>query len=86
MLQNQLSEVLDRTRRIETRLTKYMQAQGIDAGSLKPMWRNGKVHAPNAMVGTLDLLNVIPDDWPQALVPVYVRGTLLCWVQKPTTL
>jgi hypothetical protein len=37
-INNEMKEVLDRTRRIETRLTAYLERQGEPINNLKPVW------------------------------------------------
>ena len=56
-------EVLDRLRRIETRLTRYLQAQGFDAQTSKPVWGGGVIALPSPHASLKSILSVIPDDW-----------------------
>lgn len=68
-------EILDRTRRIETRFTNYLEKMGYDTESQKPRWKDGAVDLPAMGCSISDCLNTIPDDWPEEkAVAVYHKG------------
>jgi hypothetical protein len=76
-----LLEVLQRSRRIETRLTRMLETEGIATGIQRPWWVDDRVMLPSPMT-TLDaVLKVIPESWP---IPVQVvlkedqHHTVLC--------
>lgn len=72
-------EVLDRVRRIETRLTKYLEAQGFDTGAVKPVWRDGVVYLPSGACSIHDILRATPPNWPKdAPIAIAVRGSKVC--------
>lgn len=57
-------EMVDRLRRIETRLTKYMLTQGFDTQSQKPTWLgDGVIDIPSRSCALSDCLEAIPADW-----------------------
>jgi hypothetical protein len=58
-----LKEIAERCRRIETRLTRYLEMQGVDAGGLKPIFVLGEIRIPNKATSVQDCLNVIPPMW-----------------------
>jgi hypothetical protein len=58
-----ISEVLDRTRRIETRLTRFMEAQGFDTQVRRPTWNNGVIKVPSPETSLKDCMAVIPKNW-----------------------
>jgi hypothetical protein len=60
---NDLKEVVDRCRRIETRLTRFLEAQGIDAGGLRPVFARGEIQIPSKGASLQECLNVIPPTW-----------------------
>lgn len=60
-----LKDVQDRSRRIETRVTKICEAMGLDAGGLRPIWRDGTVIVPNMRSGFQDIIETIPAHWPR---------------------
>lgn len=60
---NDLKEVVERCRRIETRLTRYLEMQGVDAGGLKPMFISGEIRIPNRATSVQDCLAVVPSTW-----------------------
>lgn len=72
-----LREVVDRVRRIETRVTKIGEHFDIDVGGGKPMWRDGKVivPSPNCSVGAI--LKIIPESVGAQDVDVYIKGDYL---------
>ncbi len=58
-------EAIDRLRRIETRMTGFMQWMGYNTGTDKPIWRpEGHVIVPTPGASIRDVLAAIPDDWP----------------------
>lgn len=56
-------EILDRCRRIETRLTRWLEQQGFDTRSMRPIWRRGTVHIHSLDTSVRDILSVVPKDW-----------------------
>lgn len=72
--QQMMQEVIDRCRRVETRLTRFLESQGFDTGSRRPSWRNGSVHVPSADCTIRDMLKVVPKDWDrEEEIHVYVK-------------
>lgn len=61
---DQLTEIADRTRRMETRLTKFLMTMGFDTETHKPIWRNGVVHLPSMSASIKSCLEAIPEGWP----------------------
>lgn len=64
-LSYQIREVIDRTRRIETRLTSYLEAQGHPTNARKPVWEHEPglgwvVKLPSLQTSFKDILDVIP--------------------------
>lgn len=55
-------EVADRLRRIETRLTKYLEAQGFDTQAQKARWnpREQAVEIPSRAIALKEILDCIP--------------------------
>lgn len=68
-------EMLDRFRRVETKVTKIANHLGIDAGVEIPAWENGKITVTSIKCSLQEMLSVIPQDWPHDdEVVVYVKG------------
>lgn len=67
-----LLEVLQRARRIETRLTRLLETEGIQTGIQRPWWMDDRVMIPSPMTTIDAVLKVIPEGWPQP-VPVILR-------------
>lgn len=81
---NILMEVLDRTRRIETRLTKFMEASGFDTKVRRPLWNGEAIIVPSPATSLRDCLSVIPADHSRTLsIPVYHKDELLLVIGKP---
>ena len=79
-----IKETLDRTRRIETRLTKFVLAMGMDAGSEKPRWWNGKVIVPSRQCSICDICAAIPINWASdSDIEVYVGDEFLGFYLPP---
>lgn len=78
-------EILDRTRRIETRLTRYMEARGFDTQVQRPRWEdNGTIHAPTSSISLKDCLAVIPRDWPlDKSITVFAKDDIMAYLYIP---
>lgn len=82
-----LNEVVDRCRRMETRLTRFLEASGFDTGTKKPVWKNGTIAAPSIDCSMRDLLRCVPADWPaDEEIYVAVKGDLIMSVYLPSTM
>jgi hypothetical protein len=72
-------EIVDRVRRIETRITKIGEHLDVDVGGGKPVWDSpsGRVviPTPNCSIGAV--LKVIPEDRRTKEVDVFVKGDYL---------
>ena len=62
-----LLEIVQRCRRIETRLTRLLETEGIQTGIQRPWWMDDKVMVPSPTT-TLDaVLKCIPENWPHTV-------------------
>ena len=79
-----ISEILDRTRRIETRLTRFMEDQGFDTQVRRPVWNNGVINVPSPATSLKDCLAVIPPSWnPDDPIVVMHKDTKVAEWYKP---
>ena len=60
-----LLEVLQRARRIETRLTRLLETEGISTGIQRPWWMEDRVMLPSPMTTIDAILKTIPEGWPK---------------------
>lgn len=61
-----LLEIVQRCRRIETRLTRLLETEGISTGIQRPWWmEEGLVMIPSPMTTIDAILKVIPYGWPK---------------------
>jgi hypothetical protein len=58
-----LLEIFQRTRRIETRLTRFLETEGMDTGIQRPWWTEDKVMIPSPMTTIDAVLSCIPENW-----------------------
>ena len=77
-----IKELLDRTRRIETRFIRYMAQQGFDTGTDKPRLVGGFISAPSPDCRLKDLLDVIPDRLEGTPVDVFVGPDRIATLTK----
>ena len=56
-------EMLQRVRRIETRVTTMMIAMGVDSSATKPVFDNGRLTLPSKHCSVKEILEAIPADW-----------------------
>lgn len=70
-----LLEVVQRARRIETRLTRLLESEGIQTGIQRPWWmEEGKVMIPSPMTTIDAILNVIPEGWSKSVEVLMKEG------------
>jgi hypothetical protein len=62
-MEHDVLEIKDRLRRVETRLTNYLEAQGHNTGAVKPEWvgQGRAIHLPSLKSNLRDILKVIPE-------------------------
>ena len=53
-------ETANRTRRIETRLTKFLEEQGVDLETRKPYWNGKAIILPNPSCALSEIIAAIP--------------------------
>jgi len=71
-LETDLKEMKERMRRMETRLTAFLEVQGYDTGAKQPKWDHmGKVHIPSVDVSLKKIMRVIPEDWDRGVQIVH---------------
>jgi hypothetical protein len=72
-------ETLDRVRRIETKLTSFLEAQGHDTESDRVMWEDGAIKVPSLAVSLRDVLAAIPS--LPAEVEIFHKGKHVAWLR-----
>lgn len=87
-LQEMARETVDRARRIETRLTRYLSAIGFETGVRKPTFtfvdETPAVDAPSPAVSLADCVAAIPDTFPHDEdVPVFFQERCIGYVSRP---
>lgn len=82
-LEDWQSELLDRLRRIETKFTRWLTANGGEVETQKPVWRApGMVEVPSMHSPLNEVLAAIPRDWAGGVVQVVFRGDAVAHVAK----
>ena len=86
--QELLVEIRDRVTRIETRTTKYFEAQGFDTGVTRakwlgksPGWEVARILLPGPATSVKEILAVIPANHRED-VDLYVGGELIASLYK----
>lgn len=76
------TEVLDRVRRIETRVTKMAIAMGLPNQAQRPVFSAGRIHITSPHTSLHELRTAIPEGWT-GLVEIYIGNdhvsTLIHW-------
>ena len=63
-----LLEVIQRMRRVETRLTRLLETEGIATGVQRPWFMaDGIAVVPSSMTTIDAILKVIPENWPKKM-------------------
>ena len=76
-----LKEVLSRSRRTETRITRWLESQGIDTGIQRPFFKDGKVIVPSPAITLEIVIQTVPRSWSENTpIPVVLADTddVLC--------
>ncbi len=68
-------EVTDRLRRLETRITKFMEFLGMDTGVKRPVYSQGELDIPTDATSLRDILAALPPEVTE--IRVVHKGTLL---------
>jgi hypothetical protein len=82
-----LLEVLQRSRRIETRLTRFIEAEGIATGIQRPWWMDDRVMLPSPMTTIDAILKCIPENWPDMVRVVLKEDqhhAIVCHILLPS--
>lgn len=85
--EKKLNEMLDRTRRIETRLTRYLEQNGFETGVQRPVWNpRGGIDIPTRACSIHDMLAVVPADWNRGdEIIVRIHGEFVMAIYLTTT-
>ncbi len=76
-----MEEVQARLRRIETRLSVLMEAQGVPSQIRRPEWGgNGEINIPSGGTSVQEILALMPATHTE--VSVYCEGKRVCVVVK----
>lgn len=65
-------EILERVRRIETRVTIMGRHVGADVGGGRPTWSNGRIDVPTRNCSIGELMRVVPPRWGDRPVDVHM--------------
>jgi len=60
-------EMLDRLRRIETRLTSFLHSQGVNTNSAMPVFSGNCVTIPSMACSLKDILGAIPEGYGMSI-------------------
>ena len=83
---DRIGEIQDRLRRIETRLTKYMQERGFETQVQIPEFVKGAIEIPSLDVRLKDILAAFPQEHREndlGEVEVYHQGYVVCRITHP---
>jgi len=66
MSREETKEVLDRMRRVETRITKFLESQGFDTRVRRQTFEDGTINIPSLACSIKEALSVVPAEWDKA--------------------
>lgn len=72
------SEIGDRVRRIEMRLTRMMTHLGIPTGAVPVEFQDDELHIPNRMVSLQSCIDAIPEARRGGTIRVKCKGQIVC--------
>ncbi len=83
----QIGELLDQLRRVEMRMTRFMENQRFDMQTETPVWKNGAIAVPSVACSLQDIIEVIPNTWtPRSEtegIEVWHEGRQICYIALP---
>lgn len=82
-LEQRVKEIQDRCRRVETRLTRFLETQGFDTQRKMPIFRGNVVEVPSMECSIADIISVLPADIEYETVWVTHQGVKVCVVGMP---
>lgn len=71
-----LVEILDRARRTETRLTAYIEAQGMETRVRRPLFRDGCLIVPSPAIALNECTSSVPT-WVKGITPVVFKDQVI---------
>ena len=76
-----LEEILDRSRRIESRLTSFIAKSGFSTGGKRPEWNRDDetIIVPSREIALIEVINAVPFHVTKA-VPVIFAGHTICTI------
>jgi hypothetical protein len=83
--EHDIMEIRDRCRRLETKVTAYLESQGFETNSMKPAWTTfGAVEIPNLGASLKDILAIVPkayfeEDGAED-IPIVCKGKTVGWL------
>jgi hypothetical protein len=75
-------EMADRLRRVETRLTRFMEWSGFDTEVRRPVWNDGVLAIPNDATSLRDCLACIPQTWFDKITLTH-KGQIIATITRP---
>lgn len=76
-------EIVDRLRRLETRVTRYLEAQGFDTQTARPVLDAGhQLKVPNINVSLKDMLQALST---YEEVPLVLDGQTVAYIRRSST-
>ncbi len=80
-----MKELLDRCRRMETRLTRFLESQGFDTKARRPEFVKGMVFIPSMACSIQDCISAVPIDERGKDIGIYHQGEFVAHFRPPTT-
>lgn len=78
-----VNEILDRVKRIETRVTIMGRHVGADVGGGRPTWHNGSIVIPTPNCSIGEMMKVIPPRWDKGVHVYHEQDYLFSFTIVP---
>jgi hypothetical protein len=84
-LTDNVYELVQRMRRVETRQAKYLASIGFESGTRMPLWfDDGVVEVPSRVTSLADIMSVVPEDWDRDYeITILFQGQVVGAVLRP---
>lgn len=77
---NPIDEVVDRVRRMETKVTKLLDHAGLNTDGMHAVYTGHALEIPAINMGLQDMLDKLP---PDVNLPVLFEGRLVAFITRP---
>lgn len=81
--ENPIEEILDRTRRMETKVTKLLDHAGLNTDGMHAIYTGHALEIPSISISVKEVLDAMPMG---VELPLMLEGVVIAYIMKPSTI